>query len=472
MNALLVTILSLSLSGTIFIAILFLLKPLIRIRISKKWQYYVWLIVIVRLLLPFSLEINLIGSLFDEISQTNVPVFLERNIFPERSGAIGGTQVVPTYSEVSNLRNNAYYALVSTWGGVSSYLWLLWLIVAIALFVRKVTIYQGFVRYIKAGRVPVSEIEDLERFGQLVEQANIRSVVGFYTNSLISSPLLIGFFRPFVVLPTLNISESDFKYTIIHELTHCKRGDMFYKWLVQFTICLHWFNPAVYWMSNEINNACEFSCDESVIKKLDYRGMRAYGDTLLNALGIGGDYKSSLSALTLNENKKILKERLDMLMKFRKPSRLSIAVMFFATMFLGIGTTVAGAYTSSTIDTNRIIGINAIYTDNYTKRILINLPEVVLGEYIFIDNLQFGDTFTYNIAHEGIQLTTMVTNSIERDSMNHIPLFVERWHESNGIFTVGSTNGKYLLLFPSTSSIGQSITGTILIERSPGIELP
>jgi beta-lactamase regulating signal transducer with metallopeptidase domain len=93
----------------------------------------------------------------------------------------------------------------------------------------------------------------------------------------------------------------------MHELTHFKRGDMFYKWLVQLVICLHWFNPLVHLMGRVINKDCEFSCDEAVIKNLDYQDMRAYGDTLLNAIGVGGVYKSALSSVTLNENKNILK---------------------------------------------------------------------------------------------------------------------------------------------------------------------
>ena len=71
------TILSLSLAGSIIIAILFLCKPLYKERLSKKWQYYIWLVVIARLLVPFSFEVNFVGSLFDEIGQVNVLSFLE-----------------------------------------------------------------------------------------------------------------------------------------------------------------------------------------------------------------------------------------------------------------------------------------------------------------------------------------------------------------------------------------------------------
>jgi hypothetical protein len=72
--------------------------------------------------------------------------------------------------------------------------------------------------------------------------------------------------------------------------------------------------------------------------------MRAYGDILLNALDIGGVYKNSLSSITLNENKKILGERLDMIEKYKKKSRLAAAIGLIATMLLGAGASVAGAY--------------------------------------------------------------------------------------------------------------------------------
>lgn len=157
-----------------------------------------------------------------------------------------------------------------------------------------------------------------EQIGSLIEQTGVRGAVGLYTNSLISSPLLIGFFRPCIMLPSAELPDSDFQYTILHELTHYKRRDMFYKWLVQISICLHWFNPLVYLMGREINRACEFSCDEAVIKSLDKDGRRAYGDTLLNAVNLGGTYKDSLASVTLNRSAELLKERLDAIMHYRK----------------------------------------------------------------------------------------------------------------------------------------------------------
>ncbi|MCI8478954.1 MAG: peptidase, M56 family protein, partial [Oscillospiraceae bacterium] len=50
------TVLSLSLSGALLILVLLLIKPLVRDRLSKRWQYYIWLVVLARLLLPFAPE--------------------------------------------------------------------------------------------------------------------------------------------------------------------------------------------------------------------------------------------------------------------------------------------------------------------------------------------------------------------------------------------------------------------------------
>ena len=42
-------VLRLSLSGTLLTGILFLFRPLYKERLSRRWQYYIWLVVIARL---------------------------------------------------------------------------------------------------------------------------------------------------------------------------------------------------------------------------------------------------------------------------------------------------------------------------------------------------------------------------------------------------------------------------------------
>lgn len=339
MNSIFITVLSLSLAGSLLISIIFISLALFKGKISKRWQYYIWLVVIVRLLLPFTHKINIVEIIFQRMDSTVTNVielsWQEDSAVKKNAGNYLENQIQADVSLRS--QNNFFKVILAN-------VWLLWFVVAVIMFVRKVTIYQSFARYVKAGRKEVVDIEKLEILGELIEQLNIKGAVDIYTNNLISSPMLIGFFHPYIVLPTLEISNSDFQYTILHELVHYKCSDMFYKWLVQLAICLHWFNPFIYLMGSNINRACEFSCDEAVIKRLNYQEIRAYGNTLMNAMSLGGSYRDSLASLTLNESKKLLRERLDMIKKFKKKSKFITAVTLVLTMFICMTATAAGAY--------------------------------------------------------------------------------------------------------------------------------
>ena len=62
MNEWLITFLSLSVAGTLIILVLLLLKPIYKNRLSHRWQYYIWLIVIARFLIPFAPETNFVSN--------------------------------------------------------------------------------------------------------------------------------------------------------------------------------------------------------------------------------------------------------------------------------------------------------------------------------------------------------------------------------------------------------------------------
>ena len=60
MNTVLKIFLFLSFSGSLLILALLLGKRFFRDKISRQWQYYVWLVVVLRLLLPFGPEADLL----------------------------------------------------------------------------------------------------------------------------------------------------------------------------------------------------------------------------------------------------------------------------------------------------------------------------------------------------------------------------------------------------------------------------
>ena len=54
------------------------------------------------------------------------------------------------------------------------YLFFAWSALALVLFVRKITIYQGFIQYIKAGNTEVSDIKNLNLLSDCEEKLNIK----------------------------------------------------------------------------------------------------------------------------------------------------------------------------------------------------------------------------------------------------------------------------------------------------------
>ncbi len=350
MNGVLKIFVSMSFSGGLLILALLLGKRFLKNRVSRQWQYYIWLVVIFRLLLPFGPETSLLGKIYQVIDQSVIQaVPLQQPKAPLHTSGDGffttGDLEYDDESANSPAEDlTSAHRLQDIVSLMINYIWLIWLVAALGMLIRKVTIYQGFIRYINADLTPVSDIEILDRLSVAAEQAGIKKPIELCVNPLVSSPLLIGFFHPCIVLPSTDISEKDFCYIFLHELTHYKRRDMFYKWLVQATVCLHWFNPLVHLMSREITKACEFSCDEAVLAEMGSDNAQDYGKTLLDAMAAIGKCKENPGAVSLSENKQLLKERIHAIMNFKKMSMAMRLLMGMLTLCVILGAAFVGVY--------------------------------------------------------------------------------------------------------------------------------
>jgi len=333
-------LLSLSVSGTLLLLLILGLKQFYKNRFSKRWQYYIWIIVVFRFLLPFTPDTTIVGSLFEKFDTTstinpNMPV-------------IADTSNNEREQERENANINTTTVIhnpLSAYTGI----FLVWAVLVLVLFVRKITLYQGFVQYIKAGNTEVSDIQTLNLLSDCEEKLNIRAGVELYRNVLIASPMLIGFFRPSIVLPVGELEDKELSYIFVHELIHYKQKDMFYKWLIQIVVCAHWFNPLIYLLEKEVNRSCELSCDEKVISILGDKAKREYGDILISFLKSNNLYKSSLASVTLTEGAEQLRERLGAIMNFKKKTKLITIISLVAAFLLSAGGFAIGAYAAQPI---------------------------------------------------------------------------------------------------------------------------
>ena len=344
MNEFIKILLSLSVSGALLLLLILGLKPLYKNKFSKRWQYYIWIVVALRFLLPFTPDTTIIGSLFEKFDTAAI------------TNEIPTTPNVPVPADTGNskaepIQTNREITTAAMREPVDKYvcLFFIWSALALVLFVRKVTVYQGFIQYIKAGNKEVSDIKILNLLSDCEEKLNIKTRVELSCNPLIASPMLIGFFRPRIILPSHEWEDKELSYIFVHELIHYRQRDMFYKWLIQIVVCAHWFNPFVYLLEKEVNKSCELSCDEKVISVLDDTARREYGDTLISFLKSNNLYKSSLASVTLTEGAEQLKERLGAIMKFREKSKVIIAITTIFTVAACVCFFVTGAYAAPSV---------------------------------------------------------------------------------------------------------------------------
>ena len=349
MNEFMKILLSLSVSGTLLLLLILGLKPLYKSRFSKRWQYYIWIIVALRFLLPFTPDTTIVGSLFEKPGTTVITneIPTSPNVPAPANTDNSKTEPIQADRDIAAAMREPFNRYVC--------LFFIWSVFALVLFVRKITIYQGFIQYIKAGSTEVSDIKTLNLLSDCEEKLNIKTRVELSRNPLIASPIMIGFFRARIVLPACELDDKELSYIFVHELIHYKQRDMFYKWLIQIVVCAHWFNPFVYLLEKEVNKSCELSCDEKVISILDDKARREYGDTLISFLQSNNLYKSSLASVTLTEGAEQLKERLGAIMKFKKKSKGIFAITAIFSVLVCVCFFVTGAYAASPATNNNLV---------------------------------------------------------------------------------------------------------------------
>ena len=102
-------------------------------------------------------------------------------------------------------------------------------------------------------------------------------------STIISSPLVFGFFKPTLAIPEIKMNEDDYNLAIKHEMVHYKHHDSWFKLFAVIVNSIYWFNPITYFMVNLIGEACEYACDEQVTKEMD---MEQKPDVVIAATGV------------------------------------------------------------------------------------------------------------------------------------------------------------------------------------------
>ncbi len=107
--------------------------------------------------------------------------------------------------------------------------------------------------------------------------------VAVYFSDRISTPLTYGVIKPRIVLPSpMTISGQELNFVIAHEGGHILRRDALKKYVLLFSVCLHWFNPLVWLMAAVCRRDMELNCDRRVLSACGPKARANYARTLLD----------------------------------------------------------------------------------------------------------------------------------------------------------------------------------------------
>jgi len=166
------------------------------------------------------------------------------------------------------------------------------------------------------------------------------------------TPLMIGFFKPVIVLPDMDFNDQELEMILSHELVHYRRKDVWFKFAVFIATAIHWFNPAIRFLNRHINNLCELSCDEQVVMEMDTQDRRFYGEMILSMLqhssnGYGKTAQKNFictnDLYNSKSSKKNIKRRLINMLNTRKIKK-SMVILSLAVMLVIVGFGGAVAY--------------------------------------------------------------------------------------------------------------------------------
>ncbi|MCD7834956.1 MAG: M56 family metallopeptidase [Lachnospiraceae bacterium] len=170
---------------------------------------------------------------------------------------------------------------------------------------------------------------------------------------ILTTPMVAGLFSPAIYLPHENYGSQELEMIFIHERTHLRRRDIWYKLVLFAARTIHWMNPFVWKLTRSAMANLEVSCDGAVVAKKDPQYRKAYGEMLLREATGELRFQNALTTC-FSDEKTALKNRLEEVsnMKKRRNGTPFVAVALLIALLAGSGFTFESAEGMEEANTN------------------------------------------------------------------------------------------------------------------------
>ena len=266
------TVLILSLFDFGITALLLLLKPITAKKLPARWQYCVWIIVLISMVLPAYKLIPKKEAQKLSIVPQNQTVQTETQPQKENNSDTVVTYDTPIEYREVNLSSKIQIRLFD----LIAYIW------GTGVLIFSLVVIISYFRFLCHKNKNAVKISDNKIFSEVKKELKIKRRIRLKASSDIGSPMLVGILFPTVYIPCREIPDNNMRMVLLHELTHYKRKDLLVKWFAILVNAVHWFNPLCYLACAALSEVCEVSCDMSVTKNMSEDEQKLYMQTILN----------------------------------------------------------------------------------------------------------------------------------------------------------------------------------------------
>lgn len=330
-------LLAMSISASILILILLVLRRLCGKLLPRKCFVWLSMVVMLRLLLPVQIpvlpdQIPTVGGVLQELglpgthastashatnrsAQDAASTALNAGHAAKaaRTGETSSEHLSGQSSDGSNV--GIYGHLTAFFSLHSTRLMLLWLCGALicgVLFLRRLWKEYGILRQ----SLPLGTKE-------VPGNRHSLQIPLFYSDQ-ITSPVTYGILHSSIVLPktmpTGDISGQD--YILLHECMHIRHWDNLRKMLASLCVCIHWFSPLVWIWLFLFQRDLELACDEAVLSCLEKDTRESYALTLIAFM----EQNQNRSIMNCGFGQTAVKERIVSIMNYKKKGLLSVTL--------------------------------------------------------------------------------------------------------------------------------------------------
>ena len=315
-------------SSSVLILVVIALRYVLRGKLSLRMQYALWLLVLVRLLVPVSFgasDLSVMNAVPERAPTAQQSIYRqdiigERNDAPANAGTVGVPAQSMSEAAPPNLVQNVTTATVTAptvektdWARIAKTVWLAG---AAALGLVFLAVNLRFGKKLRRSRERVEETD---------------ACLPVYESGETDTPCLFGVAKPSIyVTPDTRTEAETLRYALAHEQTHYRHGDNLWAVLRGVCLALHWYNPLVWWAAELSRRDAELACDEATIRRIGESERAAYGRTLIR---MTCEKRPALlvTATMMTDSGKGLKERISLLVKKPKTAAYTaVAVLLIA----------------------------------------------------------------------------------------------------------------------------------------------